>query len=542
MGSPASPRLAPLLLARRTRLAATVLDVEVGLLAVVGAFGAVLHIDGGLDGSAYAAVYVCLALASAFSAPLASLVVASLAMGLEVGVRTVTAAPGSFSPTSLLPHFGFMTVFTCRASCCWREIARCQPGHETLWPPRCERLRDDALSYRLLGAPQGEAASPQKSCDDERLARSPASRRSTSRCTSPAPPARLARLHTAMLPLAERRRTHLRVSESAPAQNLCDGRSWPTRASSAPPQPPHRCCASPASSHYSSLLRPAVPGALRTRLPVFGTAPCAACSSRPRRGPRAERARAGAGRGRLPLRGRAIQNEASSCSWSGPRPRQGKLYRAARRSGGATPRARSSTPAVRSAREVTAVDYPPPSPSSTTRTASTRIRAVSGDAPPAVGQALPPQRRAGLDGPREPPLAALPREYDENARWSSPAAWRRRPCEHRGAAAHRPRPAAGQRWCVGSRRRGVFNDAARSTLEVLASPMASRSPSPDAARLEGAGHHGWSYRPAEQARHAEVAEAEAPPPRAASPALSVISPTSITSRTSTTPTATTSAT
>ncbi|MEJ7735303.1 MAG: GAF domain-containing protein, partial [Polyangiaceae bacterium] len=361
-GQPGHRRgLAPLLLARRTRLAATVLDVEIGLLAVVGAFGAVLHIDGGLDGSAYAAVYVCLALASAFSAPLASLVVASLAMGLEVGVRTV-AAPGDVSPTSLLPHFGFMSVFTVQSVLLLRgEIARVRQAYESRLTAEIERLRDDARSYRLLGAPQGEAASPQKSGDDERLARSGVEEIHQSVHFA----LRLLHdslgLHTAMLLWQNDAGTHLRVSElCSSAQNLCDGpflanegifgaaltHRTGVRISGLKPSYKLPYYAGPCPVRCAHALPVFEHGALRGVLVVDRV------EDRPLSAHEQELVEDAC---RYAVR--AIQNERVFVQLERAKAEQGKLYRAAEALGGATTEGEVVDAGVRSAREVTAVDF-----------------------------------------------------------------------------------------------------------------------------------------------------------------------------------------
>jgi two-component system cell cycle response regulator len=475
-GQPGQRRgLAPLLLARRTRLAATVLDVEIGLLAVVGAFGAVLRIDGGLDGSAYAAVYVCLALASAFAAPLASLLVAASAMALEVGVRTMTS--GGFSPASLLPHFGFMSVFTVQSALLLRgEIARVRQAYETRLAAEMDRLRDDARSYRLLGAPQAEAATAQKSGDDERLARSGVEEIHQSVHFA----LRLLHdslgLHTAMLLWQNDAGTHLRVSElCSSAQNLCDGpflanegifgaaltHRTGVRISGLKPSYKLPYYAGPCPVRCAHALPVFEHGALRGVLVVDRV------EDRPLSAHEQELVEDAC---RYAVR--AIQNERVFVQLERAKAEQGKLYRAAEALGGATTEGEVVDAGVRSAREVTAVDFAAVTLFDDQNRVH-EIRAVSGDgATELVGQRF--RHNAGLVSMVLENRHSLPYrgEYDEKRQvvFTRRLAPPTMPSIVVLPLTVHDRPLG--TLVLGSRRRGVFNDAARSTLEVLASHMA----------------------------------------------------------------------
>ncbi|MEJ7735037.1 MAG: sensor domain-containing diguanylate cyclase, partial [Polyangiaceae bacterium] len=151
---------------------------------------------------------------------------------------------------------------------------------------------------------------------------------------------------------------------------------------------------------------------------------------------------------------------------------QGKLYRAAQALGGATTEAEVVDAGVRSAREVTAVDFAAVTLFDDHQRVH-EIRAVSGDgATELVGQRF--RHNTGLVSMVLENRHSLPYrgEYDEKRQ----VVFTRRlvpptmPSIVVLPLTVHDRPLG--TLVLGSRRRGVFNDAARSTLEVLASHMA----------------------------------------------------------------------
>ena len=453
--------------------ATVLLDVEVGVLAMVAAFAAVVRLDGSLDGKSYPFVYVCLALASAFARPAASVVVTAAAIALEVGVRL--AGPAGVSASALLPHLGFMGVFvTLNALLLRAEIARVRRASRTRLAAEIERLRDDARSYRLLGAPNAERSG--KAAEDERLVRSGVEEIHQSVLFA----LRLLReslsLHTAMLLWQSDAGSHLRISELATvAQNVSEGPFLATEGI-------FGAAFTQRSAVRVSGLKPGYKlpyyvGACPVRavhaLPVFehgalrGVLVVDRVEDRPLSTAEEELVEQAS---RYAVR--AIQNERVFVQLERAKAEQGKLYRAAETLGAATTEAEVIDAGVRSAREITAVDF-----AAVTlfddRAKMHEIRAVSGaDATDLVGQRF--RHNAGLVSMVLQNRHSLPYrgEYDD-----------KRQIVFTRRLAPPPMPSivvlplvAQDRplgtLVLGSRRRGVFNDAARSTLEVLASHMA----------------------------------------------------------------------
>src|SRR4051812_604904 len=145
-------------------------DLEVGALLVVAAIGGALRLDGSLDGRSFPLVYVCIGLISAFARPGPRAVVVLMALGLEVAVRMIGFGEGR--PVGSLPHLAFMIVFAALNVALLRgEITRVRKASRVKLDAEVAKLRDDARSYRLLGAPALSKGAAQKG-DDERLARS----------------------------------------------------------------------------------------------------------------------------------------------------------------------------------------------------------------------------------------------------------------------------------------------------------------------------------------------------------------------------------
>ncbi len=457
--------------------ASALLDLEVGALLVVATFAAVLRVDGSLDGDAHAALYVVIALVSAFARPAASLLVAIAAAVLEIAVRSAMAARGApIAWGAAAPHIGFMAVFSVLNAAVLRaEISRVRKASHTRLQAEIERLRDDARSYRLLSAPAQARGAAQKG-DDERLARSGVEEIHQSVLFA----LRLLResldLYTAMLLWQNDAGTHLRISELASdAPNLSegpflsgDGVFGAAITQRAPvvigglkpgykipyyvgPSPVRAVCALPVFEH----------GKLRGVLVVDRV------EDRPF-SPRELELIDEACRYAV----RAIQNERVFVQLERAKVEQGKLYRAAEALGAATTEPGVIEAGVTSAREITSVDFAAVTLYDEAQKVH-EIRAVSGDG----GAELTGQRfrhNAGLVSMVLQNRHPLPYrgEYDEKrqivfTRRVTPPSM---PSIIVLPLVVHDRPLG--TLVLGSRRRAAFTDSVRSTLEVLASHMA----------------------------------------------------------------------
>jgi two-component system cell cycle response regulator len=449
-------------------------DLELGALLVVAALGAASHLDASLDGRIYPAVFVAIGLTTAFARPAASIVVVALAAGLEVAVRMF--GYGDTAPLRVLPHLGFMLVFAALNVAVLRgEIARVRRASRSRLDAEIVRLRDDARSYRLLAAPATARAGGRQS-DEDRLARSGVEEIHQSVLFA----LRLLReslnLYTAVLLWQNDDGTHLRISELASdAPSLSEGpflagdgifgaaisqRAAVGMAGLKPgyklpyylgPCPVRAVLALPVFEH----------GTLRGVLVVDRIEDRAFS-------PREQELVEEAGRYAV----RAIQNERVFVQLERAKVEQGKLYRAAEALGAATTEGDVIEAGVKSAREITSVDF-----AAVTlfddASKMHEIRAVSGDgAGEIVGQRF--RHNGGLVSMVLQNRHPLPYrgEYD---------AARQMVFTRRVSPPPMPsivvlpllvheRPLG--TLVLGSRRRAAFNDAVRSTLEVLASHMA----------------------------------------------------------------------
>lgn len=148
----------------------TLTDFELLSIALVGVAGAALGVDGSFDGPAYGAVYVVIGVAAAIARP------AATAMGL-VALTALEGASRLFSGRSpdlgpLLWHVGFAAIFSLLNHVTLRaEISRLRSRAKAKVDQELERLHDAARRYRLLGAPRTQNG-PASRADEERLARS----------------------------------------------------------------------------------------------------------------------------------------------------------------------------------------------------------------------------------------------------------------------------------------------------------------------------------------------------------------------------------
>lgn len=449
-------------------------DVELSVMLAVTAFAIAVHADGSLDGRAYPLVYVAVGLVSAFARPAASVAVVLFATALEVAVRAVGL--GDPAPSRAVPHLGFMIVFaTLNVAVLRGEIARIRKASKGRLDQEIVRLRDDARSYRLLGAPAA-ARSGARHGDEERLARSGVEEIHQSVLFA----LRLLReslgLYTAMLLWQNDDATHLRISElSSDAQSLSEG--------------PFLAGDGIFGAAISQRSAVAIAG-LKTgyKLPYYvGPCPVRAVLALPvyehgaLRGvlvvdrledraftPREQELVEEASRYAV----RAIQNERVFVQLERAKVEQGKLYRAAEALGAATTEGDVIEAGVKSAREITSVDFA--AVTLFDEAGKTHeIRAVSGDgASDLVGQKF--RHNTGLVSMVLQNRHPLPYRGEYDAARQTVFTRRLTPPTMPSILVLpllvHERPLG--TLVLGSRRRAAFNDAARSTLEVLGSHMA----------------------------------------------------------------------
>jgi len=463
----------------RRRVRATessrLLDLHVAALAMVLSFGAASRASDSLDGTAYPLVFVCLALVSAFARPTAAILTVFIAMVLEVAIRML--GYGEPSPVEALPHLGFMVVFALLNATVLRgEIARLRGASEQRIDEEINRLRDDARSYRLLGAPSTGKNMSARRADADRLARSGVEEIHQAVLLA----LRLLReslnLHTAMLLWKNDAGTHLRISELASdSPDLCEGPFL--IGDGVLGAALSRRAAVSLAGLKSSYQLPYYLGECPVRsvcvLPVFehgqlrGALVVDRVEDRPF-SPREEQLVEEAGRYAV----RAIHNERVFFQLERAKVEQGMLYRAAEALAASCSESDVIDAGVHSAREITSVDFAAVTLFDET-TDLHEIRAVSGDgAEELMGQRF--RHNAGLVSMVLENRHPLPYrgEYDESRQmvFTKRLAPPSMPSLMVLPLLVRERPLG--TLVLGSTRPSVFHEATRNTLEVLASHMA----------------------------------------------------------------------
>ncbi|WP_394848170.1 sensor domain-containing diguanylate cyclase [Pendulispora brunnea] len=141
------------------------LDLELGVLLTIGLNAALLRFEGTLDGVFSPVMYVLVALVAALARPAAAILVLASVIGFEALVRHYLLLEPNFD--KLTPHAVFAVTFAILNLAFLRvEVARTRAAARARVEAELRRLKDDARSYRLLGA--GEA-NPDA---EDRLARS----------------------------------------------------------------------------------------------------------------------------------------------------------------------------------------------------------------------------------------------------------------------------------------------------------------------------------------------------------------------------------
>jgi len=200
---------------RLTGDAPFVLDFEVGALLAVGLDAALLRFDGTLSGRFSPATYVLVALVASFGRPGPGLAVVAWVVALDALIRHKTL--GETSWEALATQAGFACAFALLNLILLRaEVARIRVTAKGRVEEELRRLREDARSYRLLGA--GEPGAHKEDAE-ERLARSSVEEIHQSVHYALELLRRTLDLHTAVLLWRTDSGTHLRISELSTASD-----------------------------------------------------------------------------------------------------------------------------------------------------------------------------------------------------------------------------------------------------------------------------------------------------------------------------------
>ncbi len=199
---------------KTTGEAPLLVDVELGALLAVGLDAALLRFEGGLDGSLSPAVYVLVAVVAAFARPLAGGAVVAWVVVLEAAIRRFTL--GEADPRTLIVHAAFVTAFALLNLTFLRaEVARIRATARARLEEEIVRLKEDARSYRLLGAGEAREGREEevKESRADRLARSSVEEIHQSVHYALDLLRRTLDLNTAVLLWLNDAGTHLRISE-----------------------------------------------------------------------------------------------------------------------------------------------------------------------------------------------------------------------------------------------------------------------------------------------------------------------------------------
>ena len=146
-------------------------DLELGVLLTIGLDASLLRLEGGLNGALSPALYVLVALVAAFARPAAGIAVVLWVIFLEAAIRRVTLNDANLE--SLFPHAGFVVAFALLNLAFLRaEVARIRRTARTRMETELRRLKEDARSYRLLGAGEARDSRVDVEKSEDRLARS----------------------------------------------------------------------------------------------------------------------------------------------------------------------------------------------------------------------------------------------------------------------------------------------------------------------------------------------------------------------------------
>jgi diguanylate cyclase (GGDEF)-like protein len=345
---------------RRLRLAGgevpVWIDIEVGALLSVGLEAALLRLDGGLSGRFSPALYVLSALVAAFARPVAGLAVVAFVLALETALRFYTLeeadTTGFAIHASFLGAFALLNLALLRA-----QLARIRVTARERVEAQLVRIKEDARSYRLLGAAE---APGREEVRNDRSARASVEEIHQSVHYALDLLRRSLDLHTAVLLWLNDAGTHLRISELSTTSEAIQDAPFPagdgvlgavlaqrTRVSLRGLKPSYKVpyYAGPCPVRVLAAI-PVLEGeAVRGVLAIDRQA------DRPL-SPHDEEIAAQAARFCL----RAIQNERVFLQLERAKVEQGKLYRAAQALGTATSEKEVVDAGVRAAREIASFD------------------------------------------------------------------------------------------------------------------------------------------------------------------------------------------
>jgi len=198
----------------------TLTDLELLGLTLVAVVAAALGLDGHLDGPMYGAVYVTVGLAAALARPAATAMGLVELAALEGGFR-LWSGRGKNDVAPLLWHVGFAAIFALLNHVTLRaEIERLRSRAKARVDQELERLHDAARRYRLLGAPRTQHGSK---ADEERLARSSVEEIHQAVLFSLDLIRGALNLHTTMLLWLNDSGSHLRIAELSTEGDVLDG-------------------------------------------------------------------------------------------------------------------------------------------------------------------------------------------------------------------------------------------------------------------------------------------------------------------------------
>ena len=194
-------------------------DVEIAAMLSVGLEALLLRFDGGPSGRFSPAVFVLVTLVAGLARPGVAVVSVGWVLGLEAAVRFVTLGETDGGPFAV--RAGFVAAFALLSGTLLRaEVARVRATARARIEAQLTRLKEDARSYRLLGA--GEP-SDREEVRSDRLARSSVEEIHQSVHYALDLLRRSFDVHTAVLLWLNDAGTHLRISElSSAAENVRD--------------------------------------------------------------------------------------------------------------------------------------------------------------------------------------------------------------------------------------------------------------------------------------------------------------------------------
>ncbi len=200
---------------RATQDVRIVVDIELGMLLAVGLEAALVRFDGGLSGPYAPAIYVLVALVAAFARPGAGIVVVLFLLALEAALRFVTLdekdGSGFTTHACFVGAFALLNLALLRA-----EVARIRATARARVEAQLVRIKEDARSYRLLGAGETNDGGEVHS---DRLARASVEEIHQSVHYALDLLRRSLDLHTAVLLWLNDAGTHLRISELSSASD-----------------------------------------------------------------------------------------------------------------------------------------------------------------------------------------------------------------------------------------------------------------------------------------------------------------------------------